>query len=65
MGDFYRVPADKRNLNYDNYLSQGTDRNGLTEFNSNNTRLLTIDETADKLLTLKEIQNEVKKWENK
>ena len=65
MGDFYRVPADKRNLNYDNYLSQGTDRNGLTEFNSNNTRLLTIDETADKLLTLKQIQNEVKKWENK
>lgn len=65
MGDFYRVPADKRNLNYDNYLSQGTDRNGLTEFNSNNTRLLTIDETADKLLTLEEIQNEVKKWENK
>lgn len=65
MGDFYRVPADKRDLNYDNYLSKGTDRNGLTEFNSNNTKLLTIDQTVDKLLTLKEIQEEVKKWENK
>lgn len=65
MGDFYRVPADKRDLNYDNYLSKGTNRNGLTEFNSNNTKLLTIDQTVDKLLTLKEIQEEVKKWEDK
>lgn len=65
MGDFYRVPADKRDLNYDNYLSKGTDRNGLTEFNSNNTNLLTIDETVKKLLSLKEIQEEVEKWENK
>ncbi len=65
MGDFYRVPADKRDLNYDNYLSKGTDRNGLTEFNSNNTKLLTIDQTVEKLLTLKEIQEEVNKWVNK
>ena len=65
MGEFYRVPADKRDLNYDNYLSKGTDRNGLTEFNSNNTNLLTVDETVEKLLTLKEIQEEVTNWENK
>ena len=65
MGYFYRVPADKRDLNYDNYLSKGTDRNGLTEFNSNNTRLLSIDETVEKLLTLKEIREEVDNWENK
>lgn len=65
MGDFYRVPADKRDLNYDNYLSKGTDRNGLTEFNSNNTQLLTIEETMEKLLTLKEIRDELEKWENK
>lgn len=64
MGDFYRVPADKRDLNYDNYLSKGTKRNGLTEFNSNNTRLLTIDETVKKLLSLKEIVEEKEKWEN-
>ncbi|MCR0265387.1 polysaccharide biosynthesis protein [[Clostridium] innocuum] len=61
MGDFYRVPADKRDLNYDNYLCKGTGRNGLTEFNSNNTKLLTIDETIKKLLTIDEIYNEVKK----
>ena len=65
MGDFYRVPADKRDLNYDNYLSKGTNRNGLTEFNSNNTELLNIDQTVEKLLTLKEIQEEVLKWESK
>ncbi|WP_028043138.1 polysaccharide biosynthesis protein [Candidatus Stoquefichus massiliensis] len=65
MGDFYRVPADRRDLNYDNYLSKGTNRNGLTEFNSNNTELLNIDQTVEKLLTLKEIREEVLKWENK
>ncbi len=65
MGEFYRVPADMRDLNYDNYLSKGTDRNGLTEFNSNNTELLDIDETVKKLLTIKEIQDEVEEWENR
>lgn len=65
MGDFYRVPADKRDLNYDNYLSKGTERNGLTEFNSNNTKLLTVDETANKLISLNEILEEVEKWSNK
>lgn len=59
MGDFYRVPCDKRNLNYDNYLSKGTDRNGLTEFNSNNTTLLTIEETMQKLLEIDEIKEKV------
>ena len=65
MGNFYRVPADKRDLNYDNYLSKGTKRNGLTEFNSNNTQLLTIDETVEKLLLLKEIKIALNDWENK
>lgn len=41
LGDFYRVPCDKRDLNYDKYFSSGdTERNPLTEFNSNNTELL-------------------------
>lgn len=64
MGCFYRVPADKRDLNYDNYLLKGTYRNGLTEFNSNNTELLSVDETMEKLLTLKNIKEEVSNWEN-
>lgn len=65
MGNFYRVPADKRDLNYDNYLSKGTNRNGLTEFNSNNTNLLTVEETMEKLMTLKEVRDEVEAWNNK
>ncbi len=62
MGDFYRVPCDKRGLNYDQYFSKGNiDRNTLTEFNSNNTRLLSVEETKAKLLSLSYIQNEFAK----
>lgn len=65
MGNFYRVPADKRDLNYDNYLSCGTDRNGLTEFNSNNTNLLTVEETVKKLLEVNYVREELKKWNSR
>ena len=59
MGNFYRVPCDKRGLNYDKYFSQGdTERNKLTEFNSNNTRLLTVEQTRDKIASLAYIQEE-------
>lgn len=62
MGDFYRVPADNRSLNYDKYFKEGNEkRNTLTEFNSNNTRLLTVDETADKIVSLSYIQDELAK----
>ena len=62
MGDFYRVPCDKRGLNYDKYFNQGdTERNPLTEFNSNNTRLLTVEETKAKIAALAYIQEELKK----
>lgn len=64
MGDFYRVPADKRGLNYDKYFSNGdTERNTLTEFNSNNTVLMTVEEVKQKLLTLPYIQMELENWE--
>ena len=60
MGDFYRVPCDKRDLNYDNYYTNGdTDRNVLTEFNSNNTDLLNVEQVKEKLLTLEYIRNEL------
>jgi UDP-glucose 4-epimerase len=62
LGKFYRVPSDKRDLNYDNFLSKGTDRNGLTEFNSNNTKLLTVEETMHKLMSIEEIRIDVEKW---
>ena len=53
MGDFYRVPSDKRDLNYDNYLTNGDiTRNALVEFNSSNTQQLTVEETRKKLLEL-------------
>ena len=64
MGDFYRVPADKRSLNYDKYFKDGDKkRNPLTEFNSNNTDLWTVEQVKEKLLTLPYIQNELANWE--
>ncbi len=60
MGNFYRVPADNRDLNYDKYFSKGdVQREVLTEFNSNNTKLLTIEETKEKIASLTYIQNEL------
>lgn len=66
LGDFYRVPCDKRGLNYDKYFTQGeAERNTLTEFNSNNTALMTVEQVKDKLLSLDYIQAELKAWEGR
>ncbi len=63
LGNFYRVPCDKRDLNYDKFFKDGdTERNPLTEFNSNNTELLDVDQVVEKLLTLEYIRNEVAAW---
>lgn len=63
LGDFYRVPCDKRDLNYDKFFKDGdVERNPLTEFNSNNTELLTVEEVKEKLLTLEYIRNEVENF---
>ena len=57
MGNFYRVPCDSRGLNYDKYFNKGDEkRNPLTEFNSNNTRMLTVEETKAKIASLAYIQ---------
>ena len=65
MGNFYRVPADKRDLNYDKYFTDGNvERNTLTEFNSNNTALMDVEQVKEKLLTLSYIRDEIAKWEN-
>ena len=62
LGNFYRVPADQRDLNYDKYFKDGdAERNTLTEFTSANTRLMTVNEVRDKLLTLEYIQEELAK----
>lgn len=60
MGDFYRVPADNRTLNYDKYFTDGNvDRDVLTEFNSNNTVRLNVNQVVEKLKSLEYIQNEL------
>lgn len=62
MGNFYRVPCDKRGLNYDQYFTKGeTERNTLTEFNSNNTKLLSVEQVKEKLLALDYIREELSK----
>ena len=64
MGNFYRVPADNRGLNYDKYFKEGDEqRNTLTEFNSNNTRILDVEETIAKIAALSYIQEELAKVE--
>lgn len=63
MGDFYRVPADNRGLNYDKYFTKGIEHNTkITEFNSNNTELLAVDQVIDKLINLEYIQQELTDW---
>ena len=62
LGSFYRVPCDKRSLNYEKYFSKGdTERNRLNEFNSNNTELLTVEQTIEKISSLDYIKNELTK----
>lgn len=62
MGNFYRVPADNRGLNYDKYFKEGDEnRNTLTEFNSNNTEILNVEQTKAKIAALEYIQAELAK----
>ena len=60
LGDFYRVPADNRSLNYDKFFTEGDQKRcELTEFNSDNTRRLDLEETKAKIVSLEYIQNEL------
>ena len=64
MGNFYRVPADNRGLNYDKYFTDGdVKRVKLSEFNSNNTELMSVEEVKAKLLTIPYVVNELENWE--
>ena len=64
LGNFYRVPCDNRGLNYDKYFKEGdVKRNPLTEFNSNNTDLLDVEQVKEKLLSLQFISDEIAKME--
>lgn len=64
MGNFYRVPCDKRDLNYDKYFRDGNlERMKISEFNSNNTEILNEEQVVEKLLQLDYIQKELENWE--
>lgn len=66
LGAFYRVPCDRRDLNYDNYFKNGNiERAKLTEFNSNNTELLSVEQVKEKLLKLSYVHEELAAWERK
>lgn len=66
MGNFYRVPADKRDLNYELYMSKGNiERKTISEFTSETTELLSVEEVKEKLLMLDYIQEELKEWTQK
>jgi len=64
LGAFYRVPCDKRDLNYDKYFREGrAGQDALTEFNSNNTELLDVEQVKEKLLSLRYIRDELARGE--
>lgn len=63
LGGFYRVPADKRDLNYDKYFIEGDSQLSLiNEYNSDNTERLTMDQIKEKLLALDYVRNELENW---
>ena len=65
LGNFYRVPADNRTLNYDKFFTEGSQSQvDIKEFNSDNTRRLNLTETMEKIASLRYIQNELKGIEN-
>jgi UDP-N-acetylglucosamine 4,6-dehydratase len=63
MGNYYRVPADNRDLNYDKYFIQGNEQLSTTdEYNSHNTYRLSVEEVKAKLLSLSYIREELESW---
>ncbi|ASA23808.1 polysaccharide biosynthesis protein [Paenibacillus donghaensis] len=66
LGGFYRVPADKRDLNYDKYFVEGNEQlQQIEDYNSHNTERLGLEEIKEKLLKLDYIQEELKNWSEK
>ena len=60
LGDFYRIPADNRNLNYEKYFEEGNDYSAVTDYNSHNTYRLSVSETKELLLYIDYIKEELK-----
>jgi UDP-glucose 4-epimerase len=65
LGDFYRIPADTRDLNYEKYFEEGTyDLSKYVDYRSDNTTILNVEQTKEKLLSLDYIQKELKDFKN-
>ena len=64
LGNFYRVPADKRDLNYDKYFFEGMKKTELTQFNSDNTKAMTVEEVKAKLLEVALVREELESWKD-
>lgn len=65
MGNFFRVPADKRDLNYDKYFLEGSEKLSTEEeYNSHNTAILSVEQIKEKLLQLHYIKDELAMWQN-
>ena len=63
MGNYYRIPADNRDLNYDVYVSSGSSKlSAITEYNSHNTKRLNVNEIKTKLLSLEEVKEALAGW---
>lgn len=65
LGNFYRVPADNRDLNYEQYFEKGqVEKAKLTEFTSDNTTMLDVEQVKEKLLSLEYVRNELDAYLN-
>ena len=64
LGNFYRIPADTRNLNYESYFSEGKDVSQTQEYHSDNTERLDIEGTKKMLLNLDVIRNDLNLFVN-
>jgi len=65
LGDFYRIPADTRDLNYEKYFEEGTyDLSKYVDYRSDNTTILSVEQTKEKLLSLDYIQKELEDYKN-
>ncbi len=63
QGNYFRVPADNRELNYEKYYEEGKGPiNELREFNSNNTTILEKEEVKERLLKLQYVHDELREW---
>lgn len=65
LGNYFRIPVDDRDLNYDKYFNEGCEDLNIDSYNSDNTERLTVDQVASKLLAIEEIQQELEGWNSR